>query len=71
MSRTRTGRSRITSRIFGMSACRRSQPDIPLRDVIWGVLPFVALMIFAVVLMCVFPGIATWFPDAVMGGKTR
>jgi C4-dicarboxylate transporter DctM subunit len=46
-------------------------PDIPLRDVIWGVMPFVALMIFAVVLMCVFPGIATWFPDAVMGLKTR
>src|SRR6202043_3990116 len=46
-------------------------PDIPLRDVIWGVMPFVALMIFAVVLMCVFPGIATSFPDAVMGGKTR
>jgi C4-dicarboxylate transporter DctM subunit len=46
-------------------------PDIPLRDVIWGVMPFVALMIFAVVLMCVFPGIATWFPDAVMGGNTR
>jgi TRAP-type C4-dicarboxylate transport system permease large subunit len=44
-------------------------PDIPLRDVIWGVLPFVALMLFAVVLMCVFPGIATWFPDAVMGRK--
>jgi C4-dicarboxylate transporter, DctM subunit len=46
-------------------------PDIPLRDVIWGVLPFVALMLLAVVLMCVFPGIATWFPDSVMGGKTR
>ena len=46
-------------------------PDIPLRDVIWGVMPFVALMLFAVVLMCFFPGIATWFPDAVMGGKTR
>jgi TRAP-type C4-dicarboxylate transport system permease large subunit len=46
-------------------------PDIPLRDVIWGVMPFVALMLFAVILMCVFPGIATWFPDAVMGGKTR
>ena len=30
-------------------------PDIPLRDVIWGVMPFVALMIFAVVLMCFFP----------------
>jgi C4-dicarboxylate transporter, DctM subunit len=46
-------------------------PDIPLRDVIWGVMPFVGLMLFAVILMCVFPGIATWFPDAVMGGKTR
>jgi C4-dicarboxylate transporter, DctM subunit len=46
-------------------------PDIPLSEVIWGVMPFVALMLFAVVLMCVFPGIATWFPDAVMGGNTR
>ncbi|MGD0024821.1 MAG: TRAP transporter large permease subunit [Xanthobacteraceae bacterium] len=42
-------------------------PDIPLRDVVWGVMPFVALMIFAVVLMCFVPGIATWFSDAVMG----
>ena len=42
-------------------------PDIPLRDVIWGVMPFVALMIFAVVILCVFPAIATWFPDYVMG----
>ncbi len=41
-------------------------PDIPLRDVIWGVMPFVALMIFAVILLCIFPGIATWFADAVM-----
>ena len=46
-------------------------PDIPLRDVIWGVMPFVALMIIAVVLMCFFPGIATWLSDAVMGPKTR
>ncbi|HEY2136013.1 MAG TPA: TRAP transporter large permease [Xanthobacteraceae bacterium] len=42
-------------------------PDIPLRDVIWGVMPFVALMIFAVVILCVFPGISTWFADYVMG----
>jgi C4-dicarboxylate transporter DctM subunit len=46
-------------------------PDIPLRDVIWGVMPFVALMIIAVILMCFFPGIATWLSDAVMGPKTR
>ena len=42
-------------------------PDIPFADVIWGVLPFVGLMIFAVILMCFMPGIATWFADAVMG----
>jgi C4-dicarboxylate transporter DctM subunit len=42
-------------------------PDIPLRDVIWGVMPFVGLMIVAVVLLCFFPGIATWLADVVMG----
>jgi tripartite ATP-independent transporter DctM subunit len=42
-------------------------PDIPLRDVVWGVLPFVVLMILAVVILCFAPGIATWFPDRVMG----
>jgi C4-dicarboxylate transporter, DctM subunit len=43
-------------------------PDIPLRDVIWGVMPFVALMIFAVIVLCILPGIATWLATAVMGG---
>jgi len=44
-------------------------PDITLSQIIWGVLPFVALMLFAVVLICVFPGIATVLPDMVMGAK--
>ena len=42
-------------------------PDIPLKSIIWGVLPFVLLMLLAVLLICVFPGIATALPDAVMG----
>jgi tripartite ATP-independent transporter DctM subunit len=42
-------------------------PDIPLADVIWGVMPFVALLMVAVVILCFFPGIATWFSDLVMG----
>ncbi len=42
-------------------------PDIPLDEIIWGVLPFVVLMLLAVVLICLFPGIATALPDAVMG----
>jgi C4-dicarboxylate transporter DctM subunit len=42
-------------------------PDIPLKDIIWGVIPFVALMAFAVLLICFVPGIATWLPDVVFG----
>jgi TRAP-type C4-dicarboxylate transport system permease large subunit len=44
-------------------------PDIPLRDVVWGVMPFVGLMFVAVFLICFFPWIATGFPDLVMGVK--
>ena len=44
-------------------------PDIPLRDVIWGVMPFVGLMFVAVFLICIFPGIATMLPDLAMGAK--
>jgi tripartite ATP-independent transporter DctM subunit len=46
-------------------------PDIPLRDVIWGVMPFVGLMFVAILLCCLFPAIATRFPDAVMGVSTK
>jgi tripartite ATP-independent transporter DctM subunit len=41
-------------------------PDIPLGEIIRGVIPFVVLMLLAVVLICVVPGIATALPDAVM-----
>jgi C4-dicarboxylate transporter, DctM subunit len=48
---------------------RNIAPDIPLGQVIWGIMPFVGLMIFAIVLLCVMPQIATWLPDAVMGPR--
>ena len=44
-------------------------PDIALKDVIWGVMPFVGLMFAAVFLLCFFPGIATGLPNLVMGNK--
>jgi C4-dicarboxylate transporter DctM subunit len=46
---------------------RNIAPDIPLRDVVWGTIPFVVLMMVAVVTMCFVPGIATAFSDLVMG----
>ena len=42
-------------------------PDIPLGEIIWGTLPFVILMVIAVVILSLFPEIATWFPNLVMG----
>ncbi len=45
-------------------------PDIPLKDVIWGTMPFVLLMMLAVLLVCLLPGIATWLPDVTMGAAT-
>jgi TRAP-type C4-dicarboxylate transport system permease large subunit len=44
-------------------------PDIPLRDVVWGVMPFVVLMTLSVVILSVVPEIATWFPDVTMGAR--
>src|SRR5213078_602850 len=44
-------------------------PDIPLRDVVWGVVPFVALMFVAIFLICLVPAIATALPNSVMGSR--
>jgi C4-dicarboxylate transporter DctM subunit len=46
---------------------RNVAPDIPLREIVFGVLPFVALMTLAVFVMCLAPQIATWFPDRLLG----
>ena len=42
-------------------------PDIPLSKIVWGVLPFLALMVIAIVLLCFFPEIATALPDRYQG----
>ncbi|MFY0634296.1 MAG: TRAP transporter large permease [Vannielia sp.] len=42
-------------------------PDIRLQTILKGSLPFVACMVLGIVLLCLFPGLATWLPDAVMG----
>lgn len=42
-------------------------PDIRLQTILKGSLPYVGCMVLAIVILCVFPGIATWLPEAVMG----
>ena len=42
-------------------------PDIPLKTILLGSMPFVACMVLAIVLLSVFPELATWLPDTLMG----
>jgi tripartite ATP-independent transporter DctM subunit len=42
-------------------------PDVPLMTVLKGSMPFVLLMLVAMVLISLFPGIALWLPNKMMG----
>jgi C4-dicarboxylate transporter, DctM subunit len=42
-------------------------PEIKLQTILKGSLPYVGCMVVAILLLCVFPGIATFLPDMVMG----
>ncbi|HET8791403.1 MAG TPA: TRAP transporter large permease [Modicisalibacter sp.] len=42
-------------------------PEIALRDVLLGSLPYALCMLLGIVLLCFFPGIVTWLPDLIMG----
>lgn len=42
-------------------------PQVPTREILWGALPYVLVMMLAIVILCVFPGIATWLPNQMMG----
>jgi len=42
-------------------------PDIKLTTILKGAFPFMIAMIVAILILCVFPEIATWLPTKVMG----
>jgi tripartite ATP-independent transporter DctM subunit len=42
-------------------------PEIKLQTILKGSLPYVGCMVLAILLLCLFPGIATFLPDLVMG----
>ncbi|HUL56338.1 MAG TPA: TRAP transporter large permease [Usitatibacter sp.] len=46
-------------------------PDVPVTRVMWGTIPYVLCMFLAIVILCVFPEIATWLPDHLMGPVHR
>ncbi len=42
-------------------------PDVPLATILKGALPFMVCMVVGIILLCIFPGIATWLPNYLMG----
>jgi C4-dicarboxylate transporter DctM subunit len=42
-------------------------PDVRLPVILRGSLPFGICMVLAILVLCIFPEIATWLPDALMG----
>ncbi len=46
-------------------------PDVPVMRIMWGTIPYVICMFLAIVILCVFPEIATWLPDKLMGVAIR
>jgi len=42
-------------------------PEIKLQTILKGSLPYVGCMVLAILLLCFFPGIATFLPDMMMG----
>ncbi|HSL00716.1 MAG TPA: TRAP transporter large permease [Rubrobacteraceae bacterium] len=42
-------------------------PDIPLRDILIGSLPYVGVLAFGILILALFPGVVTWLPNYLMG----
>ena len=42
-------------------------PDVGLPEILRGALPYVGLMVVGIVLLCLFPQIATWLPGVLFG----
>ena len=42
-------------------------PTIKTKDILWGALPYVLVMFLAILILCIFPDIATWLPNQMLG----
>ena len=42
-------------------------PDVSLSKILRGSIPFMFMMVIAIIILCIFPEIVTWLPDKLMG----
>jgi C4-dicarboxylate transporter, DctM subunit len=45
-------------------------PDVPTKTVLWGSVPYVVMMIVGLIILSIFPDVATWLPNYLMGVAT-
>jgi C4-dicarboxylate transporter, DctM subunit len=43
-------------------------PDIPLRAILAGSLPYVVVLAVGIIILALFPGLVTWLPNQTLGG---
>jgi C4-dicarboxylate transporter, DctM subunit len=43
-------------------------PDIPLRDILAGSIPYVGVLALGILILALFPGLVTWLPNQTLGG---
>jgi len=43
-------------------------PDVPLRDILAGALPYVAVLAGGILILALFPSLVTWLPNRILGG---
>jgi TRAP-type mannitol/chloroaromatic compound transport system permease large subunit len=55
--------------IFVLRGAAKKELGISMGDIIRGVLPFVAIVAFTLVLLMIFPQLITWLPDKIMGAS--
>ncbi|RIA47594.1 TRAP transporter large permease [Dichotomicrobium thermohalophilum] len=46
-------------------------PEVSLRTILLGSLPYMLCMVTGIILLCIFPEIATWLPNQMMGAAIR
>ncbi len=44
-------------------------PDIKLKSIIWGTMPFIGLMVLGIFILCLIPDIAVWLPNHFYKGS--
>jgi C4-dicarboxylate transporter DctM subunit len=43
-------------------------PDVPLRDILVGAIPYVVVLALGILILALFPSLVTWLPNRVLGG---